>query len=141
MKPEDFEQKLRQQSLRQIPGEWRAEIFSAASATEKRRERRSAPSLSYWQMALAKIFWPNPKAWAGLATVWIFIFILNFSMRDKSPAVAGKISPPSPEMVAELRQQQRLFAELLGVNDLRIADRPKVFSPQPRSERAEFLTA
>ena len=35
-------------------------------------------------------------------------------MRDKTPVVAEKSAPPSPEVIVELRQQQRLLAELMG---------------------------
>ena len=92
-------------------------------------------------LPLRQLLWPHPKAWAGLAVVWIFIFVLNFSMRDKTPVVAEKVAPPSPEVVAELRQQQRLFAELIGSTETRVADRQKLFLPRPRSEHVEILTA
>ncbi len=35
-------------------------------------------------------------------------------MRDTTPVVAEKSAPPSPEVIVELKQQQRLFAELVG---------------------------
>ena len=57
-------------------------------------------------------------------------------MRDPSPVRAEKSSPPSPEVIVELRQQQRLLAELIGPRDTSDADRSKSFAPQPRSERA-----
>jgi hypothetical protein len=136
----EFEQKLSRQSLRQIPGEWRAEILAAVNSPARREEAKTISFFSTLNHQLSSIFWPHPKAWGALAAVWIFIFALNFSIRDKTPMVAEKISPPSPEMVAELKQQQRLFAELIGANDWKIADRQK-FSPKPRSERAEILTA
>jgi hypothetical protein len=88
---------------------------------------------------LSTVLWPHPKAWAGLAAVWILIFAVNFSTRDQSPALAEKSSPPSPEVIVELRQQQRLLAELIGPRDIRDADRSKSFVPQPRSERAEIV--
>jgi hypothetical protein len=81
------------------------------------------------------IFWPHPKAWAGLAAIWILILAVNFSIRDRSPVLAKKSSPPSPEVIVELRQQQRMLAELIGPRDIRDADRSKSFVPQPRSER------
>jgi hypothetical protein len=89
-------------------------------------------------MALANFFWPHPKAWAGLAAVWILIFAVDFSVRDKSPVVAEKAAPPSPEVIAELRQQQRMLAELIGSSQAREADLPR-FLPQPRSERVEVV--
>jgi hypothetical protein len=133
----ELEQKLSRQPLKEIPGGWRAEILMAAESVirpQKRNRDRSSPILR-----LRELFWPNPKAWAALAAVWIFIFALNFSMRDKSPVLGEKVSPPSPEMVVELKQQQRLFAELIGANDWRDADRQKLFMPRPRSERVEIL--
>ena len=35
-------------------------------------------------------------------------------MRDTTPVVAEKAAPPSPEVIVELRQQQRMLAELIG---------------------------
>jgi len=140
MKPDDFEQKLQRQPLRQVPAGWRADILAAcpASGIESRKQERHW--LSTLNSRLSTLLWPHPAAWAGLAAVWIFIFAVNFSMRDKMPSVAEKFSPPSPEMIAELRQQQRMFMEMLGSRDAVEAEPPK-FVPQPRGERVEFLTA
>jgi hypothetical protein len=135
---ENFEQKLRRQSLRQIPGGWRAEILVAAG--ENRRKTREFSFAAAVASGLRQIFWPAPAAWAGLAVVWIFIFALNFSIRDKTPQVAEKVSPPSPEVIAELRQQKLLFAQLIGSSDAREAEPPKFF-PRPRTERVEILAA
>jgi hypothetical protein len=44
-------------------------------------------------------------------------------------------------MVAELKQQKLLFAELIGPVETRVADRQKLFPPKPRSEHEAFLTA
>jgi hypothetical protein len=67
------------------------------------------------------------------------ILAVDFSVRDRAPVVAEKTAPPSPEVIVELRRQQRLLAELIGPRDTSDADRPKSFVPQPRSERAEIL--
>jgi hypothetical protein len=136
----EFEQKISRQPMRQIPPELRGEILAACrgSKAEGREQEQSWPSTL--AARLSTIFWPHPKAWAALAAVWIFIFALNFSIRDKMPMVAEKVLPPSPEVVAELRQQKLLFAELIGSSDAREAESPKFF-PRPRTERAEILTA
>jgi hypothetical protein len=139
---DDFEKHIQRQSLRKIPGEWRAGILREgwrAAVPNNKRDADTA-SLPKWNW-LGEIFWPNQKAWAALAAVWIFIFALNFSIRDKTPMVAEKVSPPSPEVVAELRQQKILFAELVGMNEPRDAEPRKLFLPRPRSERTEILTA
>ncbi|HEY1489833.1 MAG TPA: hypothetical protein VGF90_02235 [Verrucomicrobiae bacterium] len=137
---EQFEARLRRQPVKPVPAEWRAEILAAANevGTPQRgvRGQRNAPALPVW---LANIFWPHPKAWAGLLAIWIFIFALNFSMRDKLPAVAEKSAPPAPEVLVELKQQRLLLAELIGSCEPSDADRQKFFSPKPRSERVEIL--
>jgi len=136
----EFEQKLSRQPLRQISARWRAGTLAAAESaanTAKRSEDSSTVNLiSWWR----ELFWPHPKAWASLAAVWVFIFALNFSMRDKMPMIVEKVLPPSPEVVAELRQQKLLFAQLIGSSDAREAEPPK-FSPRPRTEHVEILTA
>ena len=139
---DDFEQHLRRQPLRPVPGEWRGEILAAARAAQP--SFQSSPVarsswLSTLNTRLSTIFWPHPKAWAGLAAVWVFILLLNFSMRDKSPVLAEKSLPPSPEVVAQLQKQQRMFAELVGLNEPHDVDRNKTASPKPRSERVEIL--
>ena len=133
----EFEKKLRRQPVKEIPGDWRAEILSAARAAQ------SAPhaSLVTQHGWLSTLFWPHPKAWAGLAAVWVCIVALNFSTRDKSVMVAGKVSPPSAEVIVELRKQQKLYAELMGANEPREADRPKDATARPRTQRVEILTA
>lgn len=143
MKPADFEQRLQCQPLRQVPAEWREEILTAAeSAATRRPPPVIRPSwLSALNTQLSTLLWPHPKAWAGLAAVWIFILAVNFSLRDPSPVLAEKSLPPSSEVLVELKQQQRLLADLIGPRDEHDADRSKSFVPQPRSERAEFMAA
>ena len=138
---DDFEQKLQRQPLRQIPGEWREEILAAATGRESRVESREQEGRwpSTLVSRLSSLLWPHPAAWAGLAAVWILIFAVDFSVQDKAPVVAEKSAPPSPEVVVELKQQQRMLAEMIGPRDEHDADRSKSFVPQPRSERTENL--
>jgi hypothetical protein len=143
MKPDDFESRLQRQPLRQMPPAWRAEILAAAREAQapvhaSRITHRSW--LSTFNHQLSTLFWPHPKAWAGLAAVWIAIIALNLSARDTAPVLAEKSTPPSPEVIVELKKQQRMFAELVGSYESPDADRRKVFSPRPRSERVEIVT-
>ncbi len=143
-----FEARLRRQSLKPIPGDWRTEILQAsrqAAMPENRRSVTAPPTKSDWlatlNQKLSTLFWPHPKAWAGLAAVWILILAVNFSTRDKAPVMAEKVSPPSPEVVAELKKQRQLFAELIGPPLAQDADRRKNPVPRPRSECTERLMA
>ena len=99
--------------------------------------------LSFVNLPLAlwcELFWPSRRIWAGLAAIWILIFVVNFSQRDKSEMMAGKTPLPSPEMILVFRQQERLLAELTDQKEAPIAEPPKLFLPQPRSEgRIEIL--
>ncbi len=152
----EFEQRLRRQPLKPLPGEWRADILAAVAAEVNRRQEVSRECdvsreftfaatphswLSTLNHLLSTLLWPHPKAWAGLAAVWLVILALNFSMRDTGPVVAKKFTPPSPAVMAELRQQQRLLTELIGSAEMGVADRQRVLFPKPRSERAEMLAA
>ena len=86
-----------------------------------------------------ELIWPSRRIWAGLAAVWVLIFVFNFSQRDPAELMAQK-SPPSPEMILTFRQQERLLAELIGPNETQAVAPPKPFLPQPRSEgRNEIL--
>jgi hypothetical protein len=140
---EQFESRLSRQPLRQIPGEWRAEILRVGRRAAVPKNKWAADTASLpkwnWRTSLAEIFWPHPKAWAGLTVVWICIFVVNFSMRDSSPRMAEKSVPPSPEVMVELKEQQRMFVELAGLHEPSDADRQKLFLPRPRSERVEIL--
>lgn len=149
MNADEFEKRLQRQTLRQVPAGWREEILAAANASQRQtaaidRAFTSAatrrPWLSTLNHQLSTLLWPHPVAWAGLAAIWIFIFAVNTSTRDRSPMIVERASPPSPEVVVELKQQQRMLAELIGACDTHDADRPDLFVPQPRSERIEFLT-
>jgi len=140
---EQFEQRLSRQPVREIPGEWRAEILSAARAAQAvPANLRPAPRdsfLSTINHQLSTLLWPHPKAWAGLAAVWVCVGAFNLATQDKAPRIAEKSAPPSPAVMVELKKQQRLFAELVGNYETAEADRPRVYSPKPRSERTECL--
>lgn len=142
-----FEQRLCRQPMKAVPADWRSEILSAARAAEKATAQPAAVRAP-WYIAVGRELlvsaWPNSKVWAGLAAVWAVIAVVNFSMRDTDtapvPVVAEKAAPATPERIAELREQQRMFAELAGLNTAPDADRPKKSPLQPHSQRAGWVT-
>lgn len=84
-----------------------------------------------------ELIFPSRRVWAGLATAWLLILAVNFSLRDHSSVAGQKFSSPAPMMT--FQQQERLLAELTGPDELRVAERPKIFSPRPRTERTRIL--
>lgn len=132
----DFEQRLQRVPLKPVPPGWRAEILAAAAAVPSAPKESARPSFGSWLHAL---LWPHPKAWAGLAAVWLFIALLNFSQRGTAPVRAEKSAAPTPAAVAELRQQHELLVELLGRPEPRDADRPRSTVPQPRARAMQIL--
>ena len=107
----DFERKLKAQSFRQPPQEWRDEILDVCDQAEGRRnaqaslvEADSAPAWS-WREWL----WPSPAAWGALAAVWVVCFSMNAA--TKPPATPPlHVAAPSAAQNAEIP----LFAFQLG---------------------------
>jgi hypothetical protein len=79
-------------------------------------------------------------AWGGLAAAWLVIIALNFASRETATSTAAPppMAKTSPETLQALREQKRLFAELVGSAAARDADVPR-FVPRPRSERKPEL--
>jgi hypothetical protein len=117
---------------------WAKAVEAAAGPAPVRRLTPIMAICEWWH----DVIWPCRRIWAGLAAVWVVILAVNLSMRDNSQTMAMKSSPPSPEMIMAFQQQERLLAELIGPNETRNAEPPKLSLPQPRSQRRiELLTA
>ena len=98
----------------------------------------SQPQPSAWRwLAAGREFFHVPRvAWAGLAAAWLVIITLNVASRDTAaPTVAApqQMVRNSKDTMRELRDQKRLFAELVGSLKDMDAEVPR-FLPRPRSE-------
>ncbi|MCW5553759.1 MAG: hypothetical protein KIS67_16575 [Verrucomicrobiae bacterium] len=134
---DDFESKLQRQRLRRIPAEWRAEILAAAEAERRPTKLAGVTLASLFKQRLRELFWPAPQAWAGLATLWLVVLVLNFATREAAPDSTSRSAPPSPEMLRLLKQQEQLLAELVDQPDFAAVGRPKAAPLGPRSGRRE----
>ena len=76
---------------------------------------------------------PKPQAWAAVAAMWVLIIGLKFSTQE-IPQVSARKAVASPEVLAEVKQQKRLFAELAGLVETRVT-LPTKPTPRPRSDR------
>jgi len=136
---DDFEKRLQRQPLRPVPGQWRSEILAAAQTVAPSRHPSPATRytlLSGFGFRILSLFWPSPYAWGGLAAAWVLILIVNLSSGDRPAVMAQTSTPLSPQLMAAVREQQRMLAELIGQPESPpVADRPKLHSLQPRSDR------
>ena len=105
----------------------------------ERRSQTAATTIlrTLWR----ELIFPCHRIWTGLAAGWILIFIVNVSQRDGSQTVMAK-SSPSQGMIMTFRDQQKLLDELLTDRSLPMdLERPRMFSPKPRTETMKLLTA
>lgn len=113
----------------------RRTVLAEANATLAPSPRPShtdafAIGLTLWR----ELILPNRRAWSGLAATWILIALINAA---QSHGFRGATAKPaaSSNMAASFIEQQKLLGELLTdrtpVTD---ADRPKTFTPKPRTE-------
>jgi hypothetical protein len=146
MNPDDLEQRMARQPRRPIPAEWREQILAAArqasGLAHTSRVMSHAPRwrtvVSSLNSQLSALLWPSPRAWAGLATVWIAILGVHLATRDAAPApVAKQAAPPSRQLLQTLAEQKRLLAELLGPREMPAPVRPKPSPPRQRSEAGQ----
>src|SRR5882724_2346283 len=121
MKPDDFEERVRRQPLRELPPQWRREILSSAiHATPRAR----ASAVTNLRAQLSALLWPCPQAWAGLAVIWLGLLVVNFAVTDKTETVAKRKIPAATQMMV-LREQQQILTELIEPHQSPAMDRPK----------------
>ena len=94
--------------------------------------------VDWWQEVIS----PYRRVWAGLATVWVLMLAVHVSLQsDHSPIRLAKSPASSQQMTMAFKDRQEILAELLADHSLpREADRPRLFSPKPRSERTCILS-
>ena len=118
----------------------RKETIAAECGGETRNSKLEIRSAGAFWRAL---FWPHPRAWAALAAVWLAIIAIDLSLREPSPpALARRPQAPAPQVLAALKEQKRLLAELLGSAPPAEAVPVGGVAPRPRSEgRIESVVA
>jgi hypothetical protein len=132
MNSDHFEKQLRDQPLRQPPEDWRHEILATA-ATRKLNQPVPGrePSVSWWRA----LVWPAPRAWAGLAAMWMLIFLMQSDTDDPSIAMHAPQAAASSQLEYAMQERQQLFAELLNEMDTNaVAEPPRKVIPGPRTE-------
>jgi hypothetical protein len=143
MKTDDFEKRLRQQALRKIPGEWRAEILD----TTKKQPCRAVVQTSWSPLNLLfipwrELIWPSRRVWSGIAAAWVVIVAVNHH-DSRNPGLAGHtFTPPSPAVLMAWREQELSLTDFAEPRETRGAGVPKKAAPAPHSEwHNQFLQA
>ncbi len=124
--------------MRKAPAAWREEILLEAQAVE----RSNAAADVNRQTWFTNLLWPCPRAWAGLAAVWVAILAVNLGSTTDSTSHLAKAEAISDSSFAERR---KLLTDLLVSFNTALpepAEPPKNSTPRPQSRRQEeFLTA
>ncbi len=120
----DFEHELKKQPIRPVPQHWRAQILTAAAASDAPKLERQP----WWTMLL----WPSPKAWGTLAAAWAFMACVSVATRDSAPT---QERPEATQMRMAMEEKRVLQAEIEQAS-LQIDAQPK-----PRSERSKLTKA
>ena len=139
---DDFEARLRQQPIRKMPQDWRAEILAAARSAGSRNGLQVASARMGWPERLSSLnawasalLWPSPKAWAALALTWVVILVANHAATIPSAATTLAAHRPPAEMQMARREEERVLAELLGQPpEQSDGEKPRPSPPRPRSE-------
>ena len=141
MKPDEFEQQLKQQPRRAIPAGWRSEILGAAAAAKTPPVRKDAAQISVRASVVMKLWselvLPCRVVWAGIAAAWLAVLICNYAMKETPKTIATDIEPASEEMMTARRQQQQLLSQLLE-RPVPIDAEPAQ-TPRPRSQKREVI--
>lgn len=115
---------------------------SAVAAVCARRalpeQRSQVATTTIFKTLWQELFLPSRRIWSGLAAIWLLILAINLAQHDSSPA--GKMTA-APAMMS-FREQQRWMNELFADRAPTVeAEPPKTFSPKPRTENYQPLTA
>jgi hypothetical protein len=132
MQHETFEERLRRQPWRPLPREWREEIMVAAQAaiTPPLARRASVPR---WRLMLGYLLWPSPRAWAGVAALWVVAVAGNIVQHWASPAPKAALPVAASKTHETLPQRQRVLAEWLNAPEAA----PAAAIPTPAPPRGD----
>jgi hypothetical protein len=143
MNPEDFEQQIKQRPVRSLPPEWRAEILGAAKAAAQAAPEPRQSIFATIREQLSVFLWPHPRAWAGIAAVWLVIIALRMMEPGAPVQETAEKRPVRQAAVMALTEERRELAQLLGDfhSVQMVLPPPQPMQPRPRSERRENVAA
>ncbi len=104
----EFERRLAQQPLRQIPVAWRRDLLTRAEAMQRAQPVHAG--LRDW-------LWPSPLAWAALALIWItlaaaFTFGEPVGQNIATPITPPRVEQETPPSLLAYHTRADLFGDL-----------------------------
>lgn len=139
MKPDPLEDRMKSQPLRPIPAEWRDQIVAATRQAMEPADRgqasRRPTASSAFLSGFGALLWPSPKAWAGLAAIWMIIISLQVMTREAGLTSTAKLpDPPSEQWMQAWIEQRRMMVEMAERQEFPAFIRPSLTPNRPRSE-------
>lgn len=128
MNEDVFEEHLRRQPWRPLPKAWRKEIITGA-LTPPRSAARSRTAPPRWLEVMDYLLWPSPRAWAGVAALWLAALAGNLVQHGAASAPGPSESLAITRQHETLPQRQRILAEWL--NSIESAPPPPSQAPMP----------
>ena len=115
---------------------WKQAIMAAAEAKSGRR-MNPADAVLAW---LREVFWPYRHAWAGMAAVWLALWVVNSGMSPApNAAMSAFIKTTTNGISGHRGERQTLLAEkLLPPATPEPAEKPKV-DTRPRGQKQADL--
>ena len=110
----EFERRLAQQPLRQVPPNWRRDVL--AHAAQPGRVARVRAAILGW-------LWPSPLAWASLVLIWLALAAV-FTVAERNEPDIGFASSVTPTGAhVDVAQEDEVAASLLAYHT-----RPDLFA-------------
>jgi hypothetical protein len=133
MKPEDFEQKLQRQPMRQVPAEWREQVLGACVQKETVAEETVVP---VWRLFFARF----PVAWGAFAALWVVLVSINVLLAaSDTPGAPGQVAASSFQSLTVWTSHSATLQQLASDDqsmDAQTPAQPPVMKlKSPRSER------
>jgi hypothetical protein len=104
----------------------------AALASKTRPMRQEIGLLAMVREFWMESIWPWRRAWLAMTAVWLVMLFVFAANHDTPRTARVKVRPPSPEMMAALREQRQMMLQLFEPASSERPTEPRI--PGPRSE-------
>jgi hypothetical protein len=119
-----------------IRAEALAEVAGGKVSTAHEDRAKRLESQGHWFVELIRSLRPH---FAGIAFMWLVILGFHFATTETSSPVLAATTAPSPEIIANLKEQKRLYSQLIGTAENSNPVEPAMHERRPRSEVRQYV--